>query len=203
MELLKNPNIIGLTGGIACGKSTVAAMLTRAGFTVLDADAVSRAASAPGGEAILPLMDAFANYFDGECRLDKGRLASLVFHNDEARKRLEGILHPIVIAAMERDTQKALSEGLHPIIWDVPLLFESGMDARCGLTAVVSAAREKQIERLRLRNGLSRADAAARIESQMPLQAKIARADAVIENNGTLDELAEAVERFIRILRNR
>ena len=123
------PYVLGLTGGIACGKSYVARLLRQRGIPVLDADAISRSLTAPGGEALPAVRAAFGDQvFDGDT-LNRRALGEVVFADPAARKRLEGILHPLIISRMQRETE---ASGAPLVAWDVPLLYETGMDAQRG-----------------------------------------------------------------------
>lgn len=194
------PYIIGLTGGIACGKSHVARYMRETGIPVVDADALSRAVTAPGGEALDAVRSLFGDgVFDGDV-LDRRALGRIVFADAEMRRRLEGIIHPLVIARMQRETQEAAS----PIVgWDVPLLFETGMDALCDEVWCVYADREEQIRRIIRRDGLTREEAAARADSQMPLQEKMDRADRCISTAGEREETRQKVLELTEGLKRR
>ncbi|MDO5378339.1 MAG: dephospho-CoA kinase [Clostridia bacterium] len=176
---------IGLTGSIACGKSTVSAYLRALGYPVVDADAVSRSLTAPGGEALGALREAFGDgVFDGGA-LDRRALGALVFSSPAQRERLNALLHPLIIASVSRQLEALdTAEGL--VFGDIPLLYECGMEALFARIWVVSAPREAQLSRLCARDGLTREEAERRIASQMPLAEKCRRADAVISTDGPL-----------------
>ena len=158
------PYVLGLTGGIACGKSHVAAELRALGVPVLDADAISRAVTAEGGEALPAIRAAFGEgVFDGDA-LDRRALGRIVFADDEKRRRLEEIIHPLVTARMLRETAEA---GAPIVGWDVPLLYETGLDALCDEVWCAWIPRAVQLSRLMARDGLTRAEAEDRIRSQM------------------------------------
>lgn len=193
---------IGLTGSIACGKSTVAAMLREAGCPVQDADAVSRALTAAGGEALPAVRAAFGDGVFSGAALDRRALGALVFSDENARAHLNAILHPLVIrrvmdAVSACDAPDALSFA------DVPLLYECGMEAMFDAVWVVAAPRKTQIARLRERDGLSAGEAARRIDAQMPLAEKIARADAVIRTDGSLEQTRARVLELLSDARRR
>lgn len=176
---------IGLTGSIACGKSTVSAYLRKLGYPIVDADAVSRALTAPGGAALPALREAFGGgVFDGDV-LDRRALGTLVFSDARERKRLDALLHPMIIAAVARELD-ALDSAHGLVFGDIPLLYECGMERLFARIWVVSAPREAQLERLQTRDGLTRGEALRRIASQMPQQEKMLRADAVISTDGPL-----------------
>jgi len=192
--------IIGLTGGIACGKSTVAAYLRDLGVPVLDADAVSHALTAPGGKALAAIRDTFGDEVFTDGQLDRRALGRVVFGNNEAIKKLNAILHPLVIAEMEQQT----SECQSPVIaWDVPLLFEAGMHTRCGETWCVRVPREMQIRRIAKRDGLDESAAAKRIDAQMDLNQKADLSDHVIDNSGSLENTRLRVKKLLRSAQRR
>ena len=193
---------IGITGSIACGKSTVSAYLRALGHPVVDADAISRALTAPGGEALPLLREAFGSgVFDGDC-LNRRALGALVFSSDAARAQLNAILHPMIIARTEQELT-ALDVPDRLVFGDVPLLYECGMERLFDRVWVVTVPRERQIERLRLRDGLSREQASLRIDAQMPQQEKIARADAVIDTDAPPEQTRLRVDALLEQLAER
>ena len=177
---------IGLTGSIACGKSTVSAYLRELGYAVADADAISHALTAPGGRALPLLREAFGDtVFDGDV-LNRRALGSMVFADSEKREQLNRILHPMIIseihaALLSHDAPDTLVFG------DIPLLYECGMAHMFDQIWVVSVPEDVQLDRIVMRDGLSREDAQKRIDAQMPLEQKCAMADAVIDTNGPLE----------------
>jgi len=183
---------IGLTGSIACGKSTVSAYLRELGFSVIDADAISRNITAPGGKALPMLREAFGDHiFDGEL-LNRSRLGSLVFSDSSALTRLNSVLHPMILKEIAAQLH-ALNQ-VHAIVFgDIPLLYECGMENMFDCVWVLHAPRETQIERLFLRDGLSRDEAEKRIDAQMPLDEKCRRADAVIYTDGSVENTRRQV----------
>lgn len=193
---------IGITGSIACGKSTVSAYLRALGHPVVDADAISRALTAPGGEALPLLRETFGSaVFDGDA-LNRQALGALVFSSGEARAQLNALLHPLIIARCARELA-ALDAPDGLVFGDVPLLYECGMERLFDRVWVVCAPRERQIERLRTRDGLSRDQAIARIDAQMPQQEKIARADAVIDTDAAPEQTRLRVNALLGQLRER
>lgn len=186
--------IIGLTGGIACGKSTVAGFLREAGYPVADADAVSHSVTGPEGSALPAIREAFGDaVFHADGTLNRRALAAEVFEHPASLETLNAVTHPLILAEMLRQTREAEENGAQIVIWDVPLLFESGFDKLCDETVCVVAPREEQIVRLALRDGLSREEAVRRIDSQMPLEEKAARCGRVIHTCPTLEELRNEV----------
>ena len=187
---------IGLTGSIACGKSAVSQYLRELGYFVADADAISRSLTAPGGQALPLLREAFGDgIFDGNV-LNRRRLGDIVFGDADRRAQLNAILHPLII----RTFQTELNEHDAPdalVFGDVPLLYECGMAQMFDRIFVVSAPRETQIARLLARDGLSRKDAERRIDAQMPLAQKCALADAVIDTDGPMENTRAQVRALI------
>ncbi|RTE11552.1 dephospho-CoA kinase [Paenibacillus whitsoniae] len=190
---------IGLTGGIACGKSTVSGMLVSRGALLVDADQIARDVVQPGS----PVLEQVAAHFgqavlnpDGS--LNRKKLGELIFGSEEQRKALEGILHPPIRARMR--SQMAAYEREQPdklVVVDVPLLFESGLASMFEATLVVYVPREVQLERLIARDALTEAQAALRLEAQMGIEEKRKLADFVIDNSGTLEQTMEQVEHFL------
>ncbi len=188
---------IGLTGGIGSGKSTVLQVLAGLGAAAIDADAISRAVTAPGGAAIAPIAQAFgAGFIAAEGGLDRARMRAEVFARPEARRELEAIIHPLVARAIQAQDDAALAEGRRCVVYDIPLLAESGPRWRSRLdrVLVVDCSPATQVARVMARSGLSRAEVEAIIAAQAPRALRLAAADMVICNEGlTLDELAASV----------
>lgn len=190
--------IIGLTGGIASGKSTVTAMLRLKGFAVIDADAAARAAVEPGEEALAQISAAFGpDIMLPDGTLDRPKLGSIVFNNEEKRRQLNSIVHPAVRKKMADWQAEAVSTGRKTIFLDIPLLFESGLTHMVERIIVVYVNEETQLERLMNRNSLSEEEARARISSQQPLKDKVKMADAVIDNNGAVEDMKVQLEKIL------
>lgn len=190
--------IIGLTGGIACGKTTVAAVLKRKSAAVLDADKFAKDIVQKGTNAYNEIISAFgAEILDENGDIDRRALGSLVFNNMEYKKILEGIIHPRVIERMEVEAQNIKKEYPNKIVvFDVPLLFEAGMQDKVDQVWVVAASEETQLKRIMNRRPLTRKEALDRIKSQMPIEEKVKFADVVIYNEGSLEELEEKVKYY-------
>ena len=204
MEGTVKPYIIGLTGGIACGKSTVAAHLAQQGLTVIDADALSRQVTAPGGEALAPIAETFgAGVFTEDGQLNRKALGEIVFSDPQMRRLLEGIIHPLVQRKTVQAIREAGQQGQKAVVLDVPLLFETGMDALCDECWVVALDSEVQISRLMQRDSLSRAEAEKRIASQMSQEEKIKRANVLIRNNRPLEQTLSEINGLLRDLKRR
>lgn len=186
---------IGLTGGIASGKSTVSRMLRELGAPVIDADAIVHALQEPGGPAYGPIVAAFGPSVVGpDGRLDRRALARQVFADPDCRRRLEAIVHPLVAAEMERELAAYARAGRPAVVLDVPLLFEAGLDRQVDQIWVVYVDPETQVRRLRERDGLTEAEARQRLAAQWPLNEKAARAHVVIDNRGDLAATRAQVE---------
>ena len=202
--LANKPYVIGLTGGIGCGKSEAARFLETLGAAHLDADEVSRALTAENGEALDDIRRVFGDAaFREDGTLDRGRLGKLVFSSEPARRALEGILHPLVQRNMLTAMDEAARAGADVVILDVPLLFETGMDALCDETWALTVPREKQVARIVARDGLSPEDAVARIESQMPLEERNARATHVINTDRPIERTQAELEQLYRAAQKR
>ena len=184
------PYLIGLTGGIACGKSMAAAHLEALGATQLDADAISHALTAPGGEALPEIRTAFGDgVFNGDGTLNRRALGNLVFADPAARRVLEGILHPRVQRIMMSQVDQATADGVPVVVLNVPLLFETGMDALCDETWTLQVEPETQLRRLMERDGLTEEQARERVASQMSMEERAKRATVVIQNDQPLERL--------------
>ena len=171
--------LVGLTGGIATGKSTVAKMFKQCGAAVINADLLARQVVEPGKPAWRAIVKLFGKTVLNQDRsLDRQALGSIIFHNPKKRRQLERIIHPRVAREQARLTKAITRKDPNAVvIYEVPLLFEAGVDKRVDKIIVVTADRNIQIARLKKRDGLSRAEAIRRIRSQMPLAKKTQQAD--------------------------
>lgn len=190
--------IIGLTGSIATGKSAVSRMLKQKGYPIVDADEISRLVVEPGS----PVLDHIAEVFGPDLLLANGTLnremlGSLIFNDEVMRTKLNGIIHPAVRKEMLRQKEEWLEKGANTVIMDIPLLFESKLQSYVDKIIVVSANPAVQKERLLARNGYSADEADARINSQLPIAEKEKGADAVIDNNGTLDKTEKQLDEIL------
>ena len=188
---------IALTGGIACGKSTVSAMLAQLGASIIDADQISRSLTAPGGPALPAIRQAFGDgVFHADGTLNRPALSAVVFADAQAIQQLNAITHPLVQQQMEAQLETCRKNGAQIVILDVPLLFEANMQHMGDLVACVTAPEDIQIARMKSRNGYSREEALSRIRSQMPVGEKAARSDVVIDTNVPLEQLERNVQRL-------
>ncbi|NBQ06222.1 MAG: dephospho-CoA kinase [Betaproteobacteria bacterium] len=195
--MTRQPVRLGLTGGIGSGKSTVAAFLAQAGAAVMDADAISRTLTQAGGLAIPAILAEFGETLitpDGAMNRDAMR--ALVFSNPPTKRQLEAIIHPLVAQALQAQTQAAMEAGKHCLVFDVPLLVESGERWRRQVdwVCVVDCQTETQIQRVMARNSLARPEIEAIMAQQASRAQRLAHADVVIYNDGLdLDQLQTAV----------
>ncbi|QMW67827.1 dephospho-CoA kinase [Mumia sp. ZJ1417] len=183
---------VGLTGGIGAGKSAVAGLLREHGAIVVDADALSREVVEPGTSGLEAIVKRFGEaVLDRDGRLDRPALGALVFADDQARRDLEAIIHPRV-RARAAELEAAAGPGA-VVVHDVPLLVETGQAGLYDVVVVVDVPVETQIERLAANRGMSRAAAQSRIAVQATREQRLQAADVVLDNTGSLDELADAV----------
>ena len=183
---------VGLTGGIGSGKSEVARLLAERGAVVIDSDKLAREVVAPGTPGLAAVVAAFGReYLDEDGALARERLAALVFADREARERLNAIVHPLVGAAAAARLAAVPDDAI--VVHDVPLLVEAGMAGAFDVVVVVDAPRDLQVERLVARRGMTPAAAEARIDAQATREERLAVADHVVRNDGSLPELEERV----------
>ncbi|OZT77904.1 dephospho-CoA kinase [Salinicoccus roseus] len=188
--------VIGLTGGIASGKSTASDYIRSKGYPVLDADTYAKKATAKGGPAYQGIIDHFgAELLQDDGEIDRRKLGAIVFNDDGERKVLNQLVHPEVRRMMDADKDRLAEEG--HVFLDIPLLFENGLDRQCDITLTVYVDQETQIERLMERNGFSHSEALSRVNSQMPLSEKRDRSDEVLDNSGSKNELYAQIEDFL------
>ena len=187
---------IGLTGGIASGKSTVSAELRRLGLPIFDADAEAKLAVAKGSEGLAQVIDALGSeYLTAEGELNRAKVAERVFHDKEALKTIEAIIHKIVWARAEQFMQENRSAEKQLAVLDVPLLIECGWHKLVDSVWLVAVSRKQQIERAMLRSGMTADEVEARIAAQISLAEKKKYADIVLDNSGTLEETLAAVHK--------
>ena len=177
---------VGLTGGIGSGKSTVLQMLADLGAAVIDADAISRSVTAPGGAAIAAISQQFGPDFIGaDGGLDRARMRAQAYADPQARKQLEAIVHPLVGAESARQAQAALDAGHACLVFDIPLLVESGRwRSQVDRLLVVDCSEDTQVARVVARSGLAPQEVRAIIAAQAPRARRLAAADTVICNEG-------------------
>ncbi|MET4579902.1 dephospho-CoA kinase [Ottowia thiooxydans] len=199
---MKEPLRLGLTGGIGSGKSTVATMLAECGAAVIDSDAISRATTASGGVALPAIVATFGPQMLGaDGALDRGAMRQLVFGDTSARHRLESIIHPLVSQEVDRQAKLATDSGKTCLVFDVPLLVESGARWRGKLdrVLVIDCPAETQIERVMARSGIGTEEVQRIIDAQASREARLSAADIVIYNGAgvSLPALRESVQSLL------
>jgi dephospho-CoA kinase len=188
--------VIGLTGGIASGKSTVAARLRELGASIIDADVVAREVVEPGQPALAEVAERFPGVVDGEGRLDRAALADRVFRSDAERRALNAILHPRIQQAVVEKTGALAARGERLVLYEAPLIVENRIHERLDGLILVVVPRELQLARLMARNALTREEAEARLAAQLPLEEKRKHAQWVIDSSGTVAETRAQVDRL-------
>ncbi|NMO19641.1 dephospho-CoA kinase [Pyxidicoccus fallax] len=193
-------HVYGLTGGIASGKSTVTRMLRELGAHVLDADVLAREVVEPGTPGLAAVAERFPGVVGADGRLDRVKLGARVFSDANERAALNAIVHPLVRDAFAQKVQALEAQGVDRVIYDVPLLIESGMHGWMEGVVVAWVPRDVQKARLMARDGLDAAGAEARLAAQLPLDEKRAHATWVIDNSGDLAATRAQVESVWRAM---
>lgn len=189
---------VGLTGGIATGKSLVASYLAQKGLPIIDADLIAREIIKPGMPALSAIKAAFdQSVFNEDGTLNRKHLGALVFSDAQALADLNAITHPYIYSEINRQLAQYQAAGSELVILDIPLLYESGNLAQAQPVIVVTVSAEIQLKRLMQRNSLTKAAAQQRIQAQLPLADKVARADFVVDNSGSMDETYQQVDQII------
>jgi len=194
--------ILGLTGGIATGKSTVSAMLRERGIPVIDADLIAREVVEPGK----PAYEAIVQHFGSDIvlpngQIDRKQLGAIVFSNEAERQKLNAIVHPEVRRLMREQAEQAEREGAPIVFMDIPLLFESKLQHMVDKIVVVYAPASMQLTRMMERDELDEEQAKKRLLAQFPIEQKKQDADYVIDNAGTREETERQVEKLLATLR--
>lgn len=191
--------VLGLTGGIATGKSTAAAFFKRKGIPVIDADQVAHRLMQPGRASWQAIKDHFGvEFLQADQSINRQELGKLVFANPAQLQKLDHLLHPLINREMAAEVEKYRQQRAKMIVLDVPLLYESGEDKLCDQILVITLPEEEELRRLRKRNHLSKKEAQERLTSQMPLPEKEARANYVVDNAGTISELEEKLAHVLQ-----
>lgn len=193
--------LVGLTGGIATGKSTVARMFAERGAAVLDADDMVRELQKQGTSVHTAIVEAFGPLIlQDDGAIDRKALGEIVFRDEKARRRLETIVHPALVAALQERLAQLRTQGVSICVVEAPLLIEAESERRYDWVLVVTAPEEVQVARLMADRGLTREEALARVRSQMPLAEKVRRAHFVIENGGDLWVTERRVQEIYEVL---
>lgn len=197
---MKTTYVIGITGGIAGGKTAVSDMLAKKGEQIIDADVISRKVIEPGTKGERLLKEAFPEAFE-EGSLDRGRLREIVFADEKKLQKLDEITHPLIREEIEKRIAETDREQVYLV---VPLMFESGFDALCDYIVTVVSDEDKRIKRLKARNNSITDELAERIvHSQVSECERVTRADGVIVNNDSRERLEERVNEFYEEIKNR
>ena len=186
--------LIGLTGGVGSGKTTVAGILRDLGAAVIDADEATHAVYEPGTPGFEAVVREFGESIVGDGRIDRARLGRLVFDDEESRRGLNAIVHPLVREWMAARTAEAIESGAEVVVQDVPLLYENGLEDLFSSVVLVYVPEEVQIARLVEGRGFTEERARAVIRAQMPIEEKRRRAHHVIDNGGTPEQTRAQVE---------
>ena len=196
---------VGLTGGIACGKSTVAQMFVLLGAHLIDFDKLAHEVQEPAQPAWKDVVNCFgSDILLPDKKIDRNKLGNIVFNDQEKLKTLNNIVHPCVFQEWHHRLEKIKADHLHAIVLsDIPLLFEGNMQHLFDLTILVLISSEEQISRLIERNGVNKEEAGKRLKSQLPIGEKIRLADIVIENKGTQAQTEKTVAKVWKELLNR
>lgn len=190
--------VIGLTGGIATGKSTVSSMFAEQGIPVIDADQLAREVVQPGEPAYEQIIAAFGEkILQEDGTLNRKHLGEIVFSDEAKRKQLNGIVHPAIRERMIEQRDAFIKSGESLVVLDIPLLFESKLEHFADLTVVVYVDEQIQLERLMKRNDFTKKEALQRMEAQMPIKEKARLADVVIDNNGTIEQTKKQLEELL------
>jgi dephospho-CoA kinase len=190
--------VFGLTGGLASGKSTVAAHLRARGVPVIDADLVAREVVAPGTPGLAAVVDAFgADVLAADGSLDRAKMAQRVFSDEDARRRLNSIVHPLIGAATAARVAELAARGELIVCYEAALLVENGLADAFRPLVVVAVDEATQVARAMARDGATEAQARARIAAQLPLAAKVAAADYVIDTSASKEDTSRRVDEVL------
>ena len=196
--------VVGLTGNVAAGKSTVAELWRDAGVPVASADRLARTAVEPGSDALAKIVDLFGTaVLNEDGSLDRAAVRRLVFRDEEALRSLEAIVHPEVRRLRDEWTEDRRAEGAPLVVWEIPLLFEAGIEAEVDVVIVVDAPPDVRRRRIVETRGMTREEAEAVMAAQQPAEAKRQKADIVLTNGEGRAELAAAAAEVLRGLRSR
>lgn len=195
-----NLMVIGLTGGIGTGKSTVSSYLSKLGYTVIDADKIAREVLKKGSQGLNEVRSLFGKaYIKEDGTLNRKKMRQCVFNDDQALKRLENITHPLIREKIHGLIDHySIDPETHRVILDCPLLFEMSLDTLTDEDWLVSCSLETQINRIIKRDEVKRKDVMKIIEKQLPLHEKAIKSDVIIENEGTISELIKKIDKLVK-----
>ena len=190
--------IVGLTGGISSGKSTVSSYLKQLKIPVIDADEVARKVVEPNSQGAIEIRKAFgSDVFEEDGSLNRQKLGALIFSNTENRQKLDELLQPLIKIMILDEIEEYRQKGENMIVLDLPLLFEKQYEELCEEIIVVYVPRELQLERLMKRNQYTKQEALSRIDSQLSIEEKRKRATVLFDNQGTIQQLYHQVEQWL------
>lgn len=190
--------IVGLTGGISSGKSTVSSYLKQLKIPVIDADEVARKVVEPNSQGAIEIKKAFgSDVFEEDGSLNRQKLGALIFSNAEKRQKLDDLLQPLIKIMILDEIEEYRQKGETMIVLDLPLLFEKHYEKLCEEIIVVYVPRELQLERLMKRNQYTKQEALSRIDSQLSIEEKRKRATVLLDNQGTVQQLYQQVEQWL------
>ena len=190
--------IVGLTGGISSGKSTVSSYLKQLKIPVIDADEVARKVVEPNSQGAIEIRKAFgSDVFEEDGSLNRKKLGALIFSNTENRKKLDELLQPLIKIMILDEIEEYRQKGENMIVLDLPLLFEKQYEELCEEIIVVYIPKELQLERLMKRNQYTKQEALSRIDSQLSIEEKRKRATVLLDNQGTIQQLYHQVEQWL------
>ena len=190
--------IVGLTGGISSGKSTVSSYLKQLKIPVIDADEVARKVVEPNSQGAIEIRKAFgSDVFEEDGSLNRQKLGALIFSNAENRQKLDDLLQPLIKIMILDEIEEYRQKGENMIVLDLPLLFEKHYEKLCEEIIVVYIPKELQLERLMKRNQYTKQEALSRIDSQLSIEEKRKRATVLLDNQGTIQQLYQQVEQWL------
>ncbi len=190
--------IVGLTGGISSGKSTVSSYLKQLKIPVIDADEVARKVVEPNSQGAIEIRKTFgSDVFEEDGSLNRQRLGALIFSNAENRQKLDDLLQPLIKITILNEIEEYRQKGENMIVLDLPLLFEKQYEELCEEIIVVYIPKELQLERLMRRNQYTKQEALSRIDSQLSIEEKRKRATVLLDNQGTIQQLYHQVEQWL------
>ena len=190
--------IVGLTGGISSGKSTVSSYLKQLKIPVIDADEVARKVVEPNSQGAREIRKTFgSDVFEEDGSLNRQKLGALIFSNAENRQKLDELLQPLIKIMILDEIEEYRQKGENMIVLDLPLLFEKQYEELCEEIIVVYVPRELQLERLMKRNQYTKQEALSRIDSQLSIEEKRKRATVLLDNQGTIQQLYQQVEQWL------
>ncbi|MCB9771214.1 MAG: dephospho-CoA kinase [Candidatus Omnitrophica bacterium] len=200
---MKKNVVIGVTGQLGTGKSTVAAMFAEFGASVINADLLAHRALRSRGACYRKVVKTFGKGILSKTEIDHAKLSQIVFADEKQLRKLENIVHPFVIKETRKQVAAFKRAGQKVIILDVPLLFETGMDKLTDMTIAVKASKVKQLARCARQGRLNRSQAIQRMRFQLPMFEKVRRADMIVNNDGTLSQTKKQVKKIWEVIQRR